>query len=443
MAGTRVAGRRVPAGAEGAGPEFSDRRHPRRRLWRDLARPGFLQRRRDPGEGRESARDSPRPARRSRRHAQPLHRSGSERPRRRQPVPAQRQSAARAEVRIQAQVVSAADRACAGAVLVRQAGRAVRRLQRRADGLRHLRSEGLAQGCAAAAGIARCVPAAARARMGRRPAQMPPGRAHLYVLGFLPQSLAAQCRAAHRPHAAQRDARAASGRLQRALVGARAGEGERSRSCLRGALVGRASARSDVPLMPRRIEDYAMIGDCETAALVGCDGSIDWLCWPRFDSDACFAALLGTPEHGRWLLAPKAADAKVTRRYRDHTLILETRFESAEGRVCVIDFMPPRDHSSDLVRIVVGERGKVAMHTELVLRFGYGVAVPWVTHIAPDAWRAIAGPDMVVLRTPAPMHGENMKSVADFVINEGEAVPFVLRYAPSHLPDVKFADAQQ
>jgi GH15 family glucan-1,4-alpha-glucosidase len=110
--------------------------------------------------------------------------------------------------------------------------------------------------------------------------------------------------------------------------------------------------------------------------------------------------------------------------------------------VSVIDFMPPRDHASDLVRIVVGERGEVAMRTELVLRFGYGVAVPWVTHIAPDTWRAIAGPDMVVLRTPAPMHGENLKSVAEFVVKEGESVPFVLRYAPSHLDDVKITDAQ-
>jgi GH15 family glucan-1,4-alpha-glucosidase len=195
--------------------------------------------------------------------------------------------------------------------------------------------------------------------------------------------------------------------------------------------------------MPARIEDYAMIGDCETAALVGRDGSIDWLCWPRFDSDACFAALLGTSEHGRWLLAPCAADAKVTRRYREDTLILETRFETAEGSVCVIDFMPPRDLSSDLVRIVVGERGQVAMRTELVIRFGYGNAVPWVTHIAEDTWRAVAGPDMVVLRTPAPMHGENLKSVADFVVKEGESVPFVLRYGPSHLPDVEFSDAHQ
>jgi GH15 family glucan-1,4-alpha-glucosidase len=195
--------------------------------------------------------------------------------------------------------------------------------------------------------------------------------------------------------------------------------------------------------MAKWIEDYALIGDCETAALVGLDGSIDWLCWPRFDSDACFAALLGTAEHGRWLLTPCAADVKVTRRYREETLILETRFETAEGSVCVIDFMPPRDRSSDLVRIVVGERGQVAMRTELVIRFGYGTAVPWVTHIAEDTWRAIAGPDMLLLRTPARMHGENMKSVADFVVKEGESVPFVLRYAPSHLPDVELADAEK
>jgi len=194
--------------------------------------------------------------------------------------------------------------------------------------------------------------------------------------------------------------------------------------------------------MPLHIEDYAMIGDCETAALVGIDGSIDWLCWPRFDSDACFAALLGTPENGRWLLVPQAADAKVTRRYREDTLILETRFETDTGSVCVIDFMPLRDHTSDLVRIVVGERGEVAMRTELVIRFGYGIAVPWVTHIGHDTWRAVAGPDMVVLRTPAPMHGENLKSVAEFVVKEGDRVPFVLRYAPSHLHDAKVIDAE-
>ena len=133
--------------------------------------------------------------------------------------------------------------------------------------------------------------------------------------------------------------------------------------------------------MTSRIEDYALIGDLNTAALVGRDGSIDWLCWPRFDSDSCFAAMLGTPEHGRWQIAPKDGAARVRRRYRPNTLILETRFETADGAVTLIDFMPPRNDGSHLVRMVVGERGKVSMHTELVLRFGYGATVPWVTRI--------------------------------------------------------------
>jgi GH15 family glucan-1,4-alpha-glucosidase len=182
-----------------------------------------------------------------------------------------------------------------------------------------------------------------------------------------------------------------------------------------------------------RIEDYALIGDCETAALVSRTGSIDWLCWPRFDSDACFAALLGDPSHGRWLLAPRDASARISRRYRDDTLILETRFETDAGAVLVIDFMPPRGEAPDLIRLVIGERGEVAMHTELVLRFGYGVAVPWVMRIGEQTWRAIAGPDMTILRTPAPLHGENLKTVADFVVRRGECVPFVLTYQPSHL----------
>ena len=128
-------------------------------------------------------------------------------------------------------------------------------------------------------------------------------------------------------------------------------------------------------MAPALIEDYAVIGDGETAALVARNGSIDWLCWPRFDSDACFAALLGNAENGRWLLAP-IAEAKVTRRYRPDTLILETRFETDTGAVLVIDFMPPRDKVSYLVRIVVGECGTVRMRTELILRFGYGAYVP-------------------------------------------------------------------
>src|SRR5437762_850889 len=130
--------------------------------------------------------------------------------------------------------------------------------------------------------------------------------------------------------------------------------------------------------MAGRIEDYALIGDCETAALVGRDGSIDWLCWSRFDSDACFAALLGTPEHGRWLVAPVSSSVRTTRCYRGDTLILETRFETAEGVVLLVDFMPPRQGNSAVVRLLRGERGQVMMRTELIIRFGYGALVPWV-----------------------------------------------------------------
>jgi GH15 family glucan-1,4-alpha-glucosidase len=185
--------------------------------------------------------------------------------------------------------------------------------------------------------------------------------------------------------------------------------------------------------MASRIEDYAMIGDLGTAALVSRNGSVDWLCWPRFDSDACFAALLGTPEHGRWRIAPRAENARITRHYRPNTLILETRFQTAEGAAAtVIDFMPPRGIASHLIRMVVGERGQVAFHSELILRFGYGATVPWVTRMDVMTLRAIAGPDMVVLRTPARMHGENFTTVGDFTVSAGETVPFVLSYAPSH-----------
>ena len=152
--------------------------------------------------------------------------------------------------------------------------------------------------------------------------------------------------------------------------------------------------------MSTRIEDYALIGDCESAALVGRDGSIDWLCWPRFDSDACFAALLGTPEHGRFRIAPHEDAQRVTRRYRKDTLILETRFETESGIVTLIDFMPIRGKNPDCVRIVIGEKGRVPMEAELVLRFGYGAIVPWVRKLGDGTLRAIAGPDMAVLRTP-------------------------------------------
>ena len=192
--------------------------------------------------------------------------------------------------------------------------------------------------------------------------------------------------------------------------------------------------------MAGRIEDYAMIGDLETAALVGRNGSIDWLCWPRFDSDACFASLLGTPEHGRWLLAPQEAILSTSRNYRGHTLILETHHRTARGSVKIIDFMPPRSDGSDLIRIATCEHGEVAMRTELVLRFGYGAIVPWVTRVEEDTWRAIAGPDMVMLRTRAPIHGENMKSVAEFTLREGESMAFTLAYASSTQATVHFPD---
>ncbi|HEX3858195.1 MAG TPA: glycoside hydrolase family 15 protein [Pseudolabrys sp.] len=184
--------------------------------------------------------------------------------------------------------------------------------------------------------------------------------------------------------------------------------------------------------MSSRIEDYALIGDLGTAALAGRDGSIDWLCWPRFDSDACFASLLGSPDNGRWQIAPKDGASKITRRYRPNTLILETRFETADGAATLIDFMPPRGTHSHLVRLVVGERGSVTFCNELVIRFGYGATVPWAVRLEDKTLRAVAGPDMVLLRTPVTLTGENLKTVGEFTVAADETVPFVLTYAPSH-----------
>ena len=185
--------------------------------------------------------------------------------------------------------------------------------------------------------------------------------------------------------------------------------------------------------MSCRIEDYGLIGDCETAALVGRDGSIDWLCWPAFDSDACFAALLGTRKHGRWLIAPAEEVTTTSRRYWDNTLILETRFETADGTVALIDFMPPRGNASDVVRPVRGVSGRVKLRMELVIRFGFGADIPWVRQ-ANGALLAISGQDMTVLRTPVETRGEDLTTVADFEVGEGETVPFMLTYGPSHLP---------
>ncbi|HEU4720911.1 MAG TPA: glycoside hydrolase family 15 protein [Gemmatimonadaceae bacterium] len=193
--------------------------------------------------------------------------------------------------------------------------------------------------------------------------------------------------------------------------------------------------------MTQRIEDYALIGDCETGALIGRDGSIDWLCWPRFDSGACFAALLGGPEHGRWRIAPAGETLRTERRYRGDTLILETTFVTTSGTATLIDFMPAEGTQSRIVRTVVGVRGEVAMRVELILRFGYGALVPWVTRHERQGLRAIAGPDMVVLHTDVPLHGENLTSVADFVVREGESRSFTLGWRPSHKSPPEAIDA--
>ena len=194
--------------------------------------------------------------------------------------------------------------------------------------------------------------------------------------------------------------------------------------------------------MGARIEDYGLIGDCETAALVSKDGSIDWLCWPRFDSDACFAALLGNSKNGRWRIAPAQANARIRRRYRPATLILETTFTTDDGEVTLIDFMPLREQASNIVRLVVGTRGTVAMRTELVIRFDYGQSVPWVKRTDNGDLLAISGPDMIVLRTPVKVRGEHMTTVGEFTVSAGETVPFVLMYVPSHLPAPDPVDAE-
>jgi GH15 family glucan-1,4-alpha-glucosidase len=183
-----------------------------------------------------------------------------------------------------------------------------------------------------------------------------------------------------------------------------------------------------------RIEDYAMIGDCGSAALIARSGSIDWLCLPRFDSAACFAALLGTPEHGRWLIEPVEPASRNERRYLDGSLVLVTKFETSGGAVELVDFMRPRRRLSHLVRLVRGLCGRVAMRTEFILRFDYGSVVPWVERLPEGGISAIAGPDRVVLRTPAPLRGEDFKTLGEFTIAAGEMVPFVLSYGPSHQP---------
>jgi GH15 family glucan-1,4-alpha-glucosidase len=182
--------------------------------------------------------------------------------------------------------------------------------------------------------------------------------------------------------------------------------------------------------MALRIEDYALIGDCKTAALVGRDGSIDWLCWPRFDSAACFAALLGKAENGRWLISPKDSHLATSRRYRPGTLVLETEFRTETGSAVVIDFMPPGD-GADLVRMVAGQSGRVVFKTELVVRFNYGAAVPWVDRRDDGSINAIAGPERLMLRTPVALYGEDLRTVGEFAVEAGQSIPFALSYGAS------------
>ena len=181
-----------------------------------------------------------------------------------------------------------------------------------------------------------------------------------------------------------------------------------------------------------RIEDYGLIGDLQTAALVGRNGSIDWLCFPRFDSGACFAALLGDESNGRWLLTPDCEIQRVERRYRERSLVHELDFHTETGSVRVTDFMPPRGTDPDVVRIVEGLEGSVPMRMELVLRFDYGSIVPWVRRLDDDTRLAVAGPDAIAFRTPVPLRGENMSTVAEFTAQPGERVPFVLTWFQSH-----------
>ena len=184
--------------------------------------------------------------------------------------------------------------------------------------------------------------------------------------------------------------------------------------------------------MPNRIDDYAIIGNCETLALVGRDGSIDWLGLPRFDSPACFSALLGEPAHGRWLVAPTAGDARVERRYRGKTLILETVFTTASGVVRLTDFMSRREGSADLVRMVHGLDGEVAMQMELVVRFGYGSVVPWVSRLDNGRLQFVAGPERLLLDTALALRGEDFRTVGEFTMRAGQEVSLVLNWSPSY-----------
>ncbi|USQ77687.1 glycoside hydrolase family 15 protein [Ornithinimicrobium cryptoxanthini] len=193
--------------------------------------------------------------------------------------------------------------------------------------------------------------------------------------------------------------------------------------------------------MSQRIEDYGVIGDLQTMALVGRDGSIDWLCLPRFDSGACFAKLLGTDDHGFWRIAPSAGGSCTRRHYRGDSLILETEWETPEGSVRVIDAMPVRDGAADVVRIVEGISGRVPVRSDLRLRFDYGHIIPWVNHTG-HQMSAIAGPDSVWLDTPVELHGRDLTTEVEFEVSAGDRIPFLLTYHPSHEPAPARRDAE-
>ncbi|MEO6922289.1 MAG: trehalase-like domain-containing protein, partial [Bryocella sp.] len=213
-------------------------------------------------------------------------------------------------------------------------------------------------------------------------------------------------------------------------------------------LFGSSKKKQPLPLKGARIEDYALIGDCETAALVSREGSIDWLCWPTFSSGACFAALLGTAENGYWSLRPSAEIRSTSRRYRPDTMVLETTYVTDTGEVCVTDFMPPRGKNSDIIRIVQGIRGKTQMRMELAIRFDYGLTIPWVTRHE-DELRAVAGENMVVLRTQCghgpsvEFEGEDLKTVSNFEVTAGNEACFTLTYSASNADIPKAVSPQK
>jgi GH15 family glucan-1,4-alpha-glucosidase len=194
--------------------------------------------------------------------------------------------------------------------------------------------------------------------------------------------------------------------------------------------------------VPPRIEDYGMIGDCHTAALVSRDGCIDWLCLPSFDSAACFAALLGTEENGRWLITPACEVKRVERRYREDTLVLETTFETEAGTVVLVDCMSPRDDTPEVLRLVSGVSGQVPMKMELAIRFDYGSIVPWVRK-TDDGVIAIAGPDTLRLRTPVELHGENFKTTSEFTVSADQKIPFNLTWYSSYRDEPEDVDVEK